>query len=133
MYYLRFTSLSFFLYYIISFFTFFCLNIATDDDWPPENEYFVGHEWSRMFCLGRLPEGRYGLTEPSWSIRSAFKDMPCGPQAWSALNFTTLADLCTKHGNKKGNYGGAVRIHRELFNLYIMTPMGGCIRTVFPP
>ena len=75
----------------------------------------------RMFCDGNLPRGRYGNPLPVWNIRArlARTSGSCRPDAWSAANFTTLADLCTAHGNRRGNMGGMVKA-KFLFLFFLL-------------
>jgi len=57
-------------------------------------------DYTKMFCNGKLPKKKFGLITMDWR--------PSDPQ-WSYKNFTSLADLCSVHGNPKGNMGGMVR------------------------
>jgi hypothetical protein len=119
---LRLAPISCFLYYLISFVALFRLSLAAYEDSNPRETPNLDLDMRRMFCHGSLPHGKYGRSVPSWDVRRTFRAMACGPQDWSALNFTTLADLCTEHGNPDGNYGGAVRTHRRV--LYTVAPTG---------
>jgi hypothetical protein len=67
-----------------------------------------------MFCNGPLPSGQYGKSfiakGPGARIAKERLENGIGAMKWSAENFTSLAHLCTAHGNLNGNMGGIVRI-----------------------
>ncbi len=67
--------------------------------------YSMALDYSKIFCNGHLPKRAFGVITENWSIYD---------QQWSHLNFTSLADLCSAHGNPKGNMGGKVH-HPQLF------------------
>jgi len=57
-------------------------------------------DYRKLFCRGDLPKHRFGLI--TWHWRSRDKQ-------FSYKDFTSLADLCSAHGNPRGNLGGTVR------------------------
>jgi hypothetical protein len=67
--------------------------------------YSMALDYSKIFCNGHLPKRTFGVITKNWSFYN---------QRWSHLNFTSLADLCSAHGNPKGNMGGKVH-HPQLF------------------
>ncbi|MCJ1248584.1 hypothetical protein MMC30_005802 [Trapelia coarctata] len=54
-------------------------------------------DYRKIFCNGDLPKKKFGMI--TWFSK------PVHPQ-WSDKNFTSLAHLCSAHGNPKGNMGG---------------------------
>jgi hypothetical protein len=63
----------------------------------------------RMYCVGSLPPGEYGI---SFLGQDARKDIKLFKQWmggwWSAKHFVDLSDLCIAEGNPHGNLGGRV-------------------------
>ena len=57
-------------------------------------------DYRKVFCNGDLPRGKYGVFTFEWK--------PKVPRL-SHKNFTSLADLCSAHGNPKANLGAVVR------------------------
>ena len=96
----------------ISFLSFAQSAVSDDPFGAPKLPHPLEIDKRRMFCDGALPRGRYGDSYSMWNIRArlAKQAQLCGPDPWSAVNFTTLADLCTAHGNPKGNMGGMVSV-----------------------
>jgi len=99
-------------------------------------------DWSRMFCRGELPEGSYGETRFAMSIKTRMEVIACSIDNWNKANFSSLADLCTAHGNPMGNLGGqCTSDHRPIYNtrlaeamlLYESNLEGHCRRHCFCP
>ena len=63
----------------------------------PANPHPLDIDMRRMFCKGELPQGQYGKTRIAFDLVTRMAKSACQPDAWSAANFTTLADLCTAH------------------------------------
>lgn len=57
-------------------------------------------DYGKLFCRGNLPKHNYGLFTRNWRSRD---------KKFTHSDFTSLADLCSVHGNPRGNLGGIVR------------------------
>ena len=68
----------------------------------------LGIDYTQMFCRGELPEGNYGEPRVAWSIMTRKQVTAVGWENWNKHNFSSLADLCSAHGNSEGNLGGTV-------------------------
>jgi len=67
--------------------------------------YSMTLDYSKVFCNGAVPRRIFGEITERWNPND---------NHWSHLNFTSLADLCSAHGNPRGNMGGKVYTHLPL-------------------
>ncbi|MCJ1251241.1 hypothetical protein MMC30_008472 [Trapelia coarctata] len=68
---------------------------ATNYQYYPD--YSMNLDYSKIFCNGDVPKRIFGEITKHWNPND---------NHWSHLNFTSLAHLCSVHGNPLGNMGG---------------------------
>jgi len=78
---------------------FFSAQVLIQPIHATRSHYRMVLDYSKVFCTGPLPKRTFGEITQNWSIYNT---------RWSHLNFTSLADLCSAHGNPQGNMGGMV-------------------------
>ena len=87
-------------------------NMVQAEPGPPSDESrLLRMPPDRLFCVGPLPDFKYGNTYLSGTVGDFLDVIACGDVEWSRLNFTDLSDLCAAHGNPAANMGGRVKTY----------------------